>query len=125
MRPEKLWTKCRLGDELNEALPRLEQLVRLPEALKVINRRVAEVKRAIKTTSATVKRLKIDAADEIKMQSLLAEAKEATAKLKAGSIEDADTFFDYIQESIMGKLDEDADNFSNDSDRGQCQEVYK
>jgi hypothetical protein len=96
-----------LGEELNEALPRLEQLARLPEALKVINRRVAEVERAIKTTTATAKRLKIDAADEIeKMKSLLAEAKEAIAKLKTGSMEDADTFFDYIQESIMEKLNE-------------------
>ena len=96
-----------LGENLNDALPRLEMLARLPEALKMINRRIAKVERAIKTTSATVKRLKIDAADEIqKMQALLAEAKEATAKLKTGSVEDADTFFEYIQESIMEKLDE-------------------
>lgn len=96
-----------LGEDLNEMLSRLEQLSRLPEALKVINRRVVDVERAIKTTAATAKRLKIDAADEIqKMQSLLTEAKEAIVKLKTGTVEDAETFFEYIQESIMEKLDE-------------------
>ena len=96
-----------LGENLNDALPRLEMLARLPEALKMINRRVAEAERAIKTTAAVVKRLKIDAADEIqKMQTLLAEVKEVVTKLKTGSVEDADNFFDYIQENVMEKLND-------------------
>lgn len=94
------------AEDLNDLLARLNQLSRLPEALKLVNRRLADGDRAIKQSMTIAKRLGLDAIDEIqKMQALLAEARAAAANLKTGAVE-TDDFLSYIADNILDKVDD-------------------
>lgn len=90
-----------MGEKLNEFLPRLEQLSRLPRAMKLIDKQLADARRLLKTATATVKRLKLDAAEQMaEMEKLVAQMADAVKSVKAGNYE-GDDLFDYIQMNVI------------------------
>lgn len=91
---------------LNDYLPILEQLSRIPKITKALNQKVSEATRAISSATATAKRVKLDATDELAtMSSLLAEVKDAVARIKTGAIEGEDVY-GYVQDSVFTKVDD-------------------
>lgn len=94
-----------VGQALNDVLPRLEELGRLPRVLQLVDARLAETARAIKQTEVFAKRLKLDVAEEMgQARTLLTEAKNAVAAVKTGGATDA--IESVIQEVVLIPLDE-------------------
>ena len=92
-----------LVENLNDFMPRLEQLARIPQVLKLIAARVTAAERLVKQTEKTAARLKFDATDEIqKMKTLLDEIKSSLEQVKSASFED--DLFTFIQDNILEKL---------------------
>lgn len=90
-----------MAERLNEFLPRLEQLSRLPKAMRLIERQLADAKRYVKTATASVKRLKLDATEQLaQMQKNVDQISSAVQNVKSGKY-DGDSLFDYIQENII------------------------
>lgn len=95
-----------LAAELNDWMPQLEQLARIPRVLGVAQKQVNAAGTTIKTATATAKRLKIDAAAEIeKMQTLLDEANKAVGDLKTGNVQ-TDDLMAYLTDNIIDKVQE-------------------
>lgn len=94
-----------LGQALNDALPRVEELLRLSRLVRLVDQRLAEAAGTIKQTETFAKRLKLDAAQEIEqLRTLLAEAKNAVVAVKVnGEVEGTD---DLLQTAVLDRLDE-------------------
>ncbi|KKR35027.1 MAG: Cellulose 1,4-beta-cellobiosidase [Candidatus Magasanikbacteria bacterium GW2011_GWA2_40_10] len=93
-----------VGQALNDALPRLEELLRLPSVLRLADRRIADAAVAIKLAGSSAKRLKLDVSDELeRMQTILAEAKSAAITVKTGGA--TENLQDMLQEQVFDKLD--------------------
>lgn len=93
------------GQELNDALPRLEELLRLPGVLRLANRRIAEGEKAITQASVSAKRLKLEVDDKLEtMGALIADAKNMVASVKTG--EAAEGLTDIFKEQVFEKMDE-------------------
>ncbi len=94
-----------IGETLNDALPILEQLSRLPQAITIMTRQIGEADRLVKQAKATIKRLKIDASEPLaEMDSLLAEMRQALTAVKTASVE-TDDLHDYIETNCSDKLE--------------------
>lgn len=95
-----------VGETLNAYLPRLEQLVRTPDAVRIITQQINEAARIQKNAQKIARRLKVDTTLQIEqMTTRLESMKETLAAIKTASIE-TDDLHDYIQENISFKLDE-------------------
>ena len=102
-----------VSEELNLWTPRLEQLIRVNQFLKVIQREINKRETAFKSAQALVKRLKVDL--EIYMgeiRATLDSAKEANSQLKTREWGE-DEPLDFIQESIIDKLANADDAMAN------------
>lgn len=94
-----------LVENLNEYMPKLEQLARIPQVLKLIAARVTAAERLIAQTEKTAARLKFDATEEIQnMKTLLDEVKSAIEQVKSASFQD--DLFEFIQDNVLEKLTE-------------------
>ncbi|MBI5230064.1 MAG: PKD domain-containing protein [Candidatus Magasanikbacteria bacterium] len=94
-----------IGQALNDALPRLEELLRLPGVLRLVNRRITEAEKAIKQADTISKRLKLEVSDTLEiMQTLLTEAKDAVTTIKTSGA--GDVLIDTLNDQIFEKLDE-------------------
>ena len=94
-----------LVENLNDFMPRLEQLARIPQILKMITARIATTERLVVQTEKTAARLKFDATEEIqKMKTLLDEIKSAIEQIKSASFED--DLFSFIQDNVLEKLND-------------------
>lgn len=94
-----------VGQALNDALPRLEELLRLPRVLRLVDRRIADGEKAIKQASALAKRLKLDAANNLEaMRGIITNAKSTVAAVKTGGATEG--LLDTLQEQVFDPLDE-------------------
>ncbi len=95
-----------MAEKLNEFLPRLEQMSRLPRILKIIEGRLNQARTMVRDSAAVAKRLKIDAAESVeKMQITLENMKTALDNIKAGTFE-GDDLFGYIDDNVLEPYDE-------------------
>lgn len=95
-----------IQETLNAYLPRLEQLVRTPDAVRIITQQISEAARIKKNAQKVARRLKVDTTLQIEqMTTRLESMKETLAAIKTASVE-ADDLHDYIQENVSLKLDE-------------------
>lgn len=95
-----------MAEKLNDFLPRLQQLSRLPRALKMIEGRLSAARVLMKETGAAAKRLKIDAAEALEKMQVLYEGMDAAlANVKAGSY-DGDDLFAYVDEKVLEPFSE-------------------
>ncbi len=94
------------ADTVNEYLPRLELLARIPDAVRIVGRQVAEAERITRNAIAIARKIKIDVgAQTNEMQSLLAAMQEAHAAIKTGSPETNDLMA-FIEENSSLRLDQ-------------------
>jgi len=94
-----------VGQALNDALPRLEELLRLPRILRLVERRIAAGDKAITQTSASAKRLNLEVSLQLEdMQTLMTQAKSALVAIKTSG--DTEGLLDTLQEQIFDKLDD-------------------
>ncbi|MBI5022552.1 MAG: hypothetical protein HZC05_00030 [Candidatus Magasanikbacteria bacterium] len=92
-----------LVENLNDFMPRLEQLARIPQIIKMIAARVTATERLVVQTEKTAARLKFDATEEIQnMRTLLDEVKAAVEQVRSASFEN--DLFTFIQDNILEKL---------------------
>lgn len=93
------------GQALNDALPRIEKLSRLPRAFRLLERRFTDAQRSVQQAEASAKRLKLDAADEIEsMMQLLNGAKDTLLTIKTSGI--ADELSDTLDEEVLGPMED-------------------
>lgn len=94
-----------VGQALNDALPRLEELLRLPRVLRLVDRRIADGEKAIKQASALAKRLKLDVAENLEaMRGIITNAKSTIVAVKTGGATEG--LLDTLQEQVFDPLDE-------------------
>lgn len=94
-----------VGQALNDALPHLEELLRLPRIFAVLDKKIVEAERGITQTRALVKKLKLDVTNDIaEMQTLLSDAKDAIRAVKAGGAE-TDDLASEMEEAVLSKLE--------------------
>lgn len=94
-----------IGQAMNDSIPRLVELLRLPRIFSALDKNITEAERAITQTRAVAKKLKLDVADYIaEMQTLLAEAKGAIAAAKAdpAAIDDLSST---LEEAVLNNVD--------------------
>lgn len=90
-----------MAEKLNDFLPRLQQLSRLPRALKMIEGRLSAARVLMKETAAAAKRLKIDAIEALEKMQVLYEGMDAAlSNVKNGSY-DGDDLFTYVDEQVL------------------------
>lgn len=78
-----------VGQALNDALPRLEELLRLPPIMRLVDGRIADGEKAIKQAATLAKQLKFDISDELgEMRILLDGARTTVAVVKSNGITD-------------------------------------
>ena len=93
-----------VGQALNDALPHLEELLRLPRVLRLVDRRIADGEKAIKQAGALAKRLKLDAAENLEaMRGIITNAKSTVAAVKIGGATEG--LMDTLQEQVFDPLD--------------------
>lgn len=94
-----------VGQALNDDLPRLEELLRLPTIMRLVDGRVADGEKAIKQTMTLAKRLKLDMSDELgEMQVLLDGAKSMIAAVKSTGITDG--LSDVLEMQVFVRVDD-------------------
>ncbi len=94
-----------VGQALNDALPRLEELLRLPRVLRLVERRIAKGETAIKQANVAAKRLKLEVTDKLEaMRGLITEAKSALVVVKTGGATEG--LLDTLQEQVFDTLDD-------------------
>lgn len=95
---------------VNDYLPQLEQLARLPRVFTLINNELKKQDAALKRLRASAKRLKVDIESLLaEFEGAITEIRSALANAKAGEFGDQEPF-DYIQANIVDKVDELIDN---------------
>lgn len=99
MMPEK-------AEELNECLHRLEQLTRLPRAIRYVNTKLTVTRTTVTRTLASAKRLKLDVTEPVeRMRASLKEMEAAVVAVRAGTFEGED-LMEYIQTEVFDRADE-------------------
>lgn len=94
-----------LGQTLNDVLPQLDQLVKVPRALKLIAGQINLAKQAIKQAQTVADRYKLDVADQIdSMNTMLTDVTTATDNIKSGQY-DGD-ISSYIQDNIINNVND-------------------
>lgn len=95
---------------VNDYLPQLEQLARLPRVFTLINNELKKQDATLKRLRASAKRLKVDIDSLLtEFGDKIAEIRTALTEAKAGNFGDLEPF-DYVQTYIVDKLDELADS---------------
>lgn len=93
------------AQNLNDVIPEIDQLARLPKVLKIVKSQVSSTARLVKSTTTATKRYKVDVSDQVdKMNSLMDEIKAAVENLKTGAFE-GDDVLGYIQDNVLDKID--------------------
>ena len=95
-----------VGVRLNVFVARMEQLARIPDVVRIMEKQIAEADRLVKTASSLAKRLDIgldEAVQEIK--TMVADIRGVLAAVKKNAVE-TDDLLGYIQENVSSKLDE-------------------
>ncbi|TSC55446.1 MAG: hypothetical protein G01um101418_930 [Parcubacteria group bacterium Gr01-1014_18] len=94
-----------VAQSLNEVLPRLELLARLPQMIAFLERQIRSTDIAVKRAESTVKKLKLDATEELlAMKKLMSLVGVTMAQIKSGNFED--DVDEFVRESIMESLEE-------------------
>lgn len=94
-----------VAQALNDDLPRLEELGRLPQIFRLINQQITNGEKAITQAGVAAKRLKLDVSEQIeKAQGLVGEAKSATADLKNNT--NQDDLLGMFDEQVLFKLEQ-------------------
>lgn len=100
------------GQALNDVLPRLEELLRLPGVLRLANRRIADGEKAFKEASASAKRLKLEVDDKLDaMRTFIAEANSTVVNVRTGVI--VEGLLDTFKDQVFEKMDELVDLAEN------------
>ncbi|MBI2443860.1 MAG: hypothetical protein HYV42_01290 [Candidatus Magasanikbacteria bacterium] len=90
--------------QLNELLPELEQLSRLPRIVKVLSARLQTADAARKEAVAVSRRFKLEVVEELgQMATLIAEAKAALGEVRGGAVPVSEVA-DYLEENVLDKL---------------------
>lgn len=94
-----------IGLALNDILPRVEDLARLPEILKLVRTKITEAERAIKQTEITAKRLQMDASElTADMRAQLEKIKIALANIQSENGAD-EYMFATLDTEILERMD--------------------
>ncbi len=98
---------------INDDLPELEELARLPRLFKVLDAQLVAIDRRFKRDSILVSRLKLDMKDELYRASLfIASAKSNLAKAKSGVFDDQNPS-DFLADNVNAKVEMLNDQLGN------------
>lgn len=93
-----------IAEKMNDLLPQIEILSRLPRALALVDREMVATNKVVNQATALAKRRKFADLDQIqKMQDQLSEARAALAEVRKGAVA-TDDVLEFVQSDVIDKL---------------------